>query len=312
MVVSDAGDAPEPAVVWSYRWRPIDGDPARSAGRQGAIVSPVERRVDRGVESSGAIREARDLLCHRAWRPRRGHGEFGRGIEVQRSPRGGPDSLQNSRRSNACVDGPDSARLVRPERPDVGAGREHVGIAHRKRVGAVEQPLDPGAAQRRWLASPGGNDRTPVPDRPGWERNPAPELGATVSAGRSSTDLSWTSSPAPVRRLKVLDTPIGPWPRRGVPSALQAQPFRCRGRRVSLASVVKGWRWAGTRGDGPTDTVRMRRPRAGIPQQNVAPKAETADHQRDRSEDRATYADRGALLEVSGESRRLSTRFTVR
>jgi hypothetical protein len=49
VVMRDAGDTPEPTVVWSDRWCPIDRDPARDARRQGAVVAPVERRVDGGV-----------------------------------------------------------------------------------------------------------------------------------------------------------------------------------------------------------------------------------------------------------------------
>ena len=118
----DAGDASEPTVVRPHRWRSVDRDPARYARRQGAVVAPIQRRVDSGVERPATIGEAGDLLCHRARRSWRGHGELGNGTEHQGAASRRPDSLEDPRRPDPGVDGPDPARLVRPERTDVGAG----------------------------------------------------------------------------------------------------------------------------------------------------------------------------------------------
>ena len=124
--MGDARDAPQPAVVRPHRWRSVDRDPTRNASGQGAVVSPIERRVDGGVKRSATVGEARHLLRHRTRRSWRGHRELGLGTEHQGVTSWRPDSLNDPRRADSGVDGPNPARLVRPERADVGARRgEH-------------------------------------------------------------------------------------------------------------------------------------------------------------------------------------------
>jgi hypothetical protein len=146
--------------------RPVHRDPARDAGRQGAVVAAIERRVDGGVHGSGAVGKARDLLRHCTRRPWWSHGEFGSGIEHQGATSGRPDSFENPRRPDPGVNGPDSSRFVRPERANVIARGENVRVVEEEGVGVVEQPLDP---------------RLPGDDRLGdEERMPRPE---TLIAG---------------------------------------------------------------------------------------------------------------------------------